>query len=132
MGVANKIALLVLNPQSIYAFYGSLRLGMSNYRHYSDGLSYLFTESLCGYGLYAMKYYPYAVETGNTSDVTVVEVFKITDTLIEQEIHELEIGVGYVYREVMIRNEQTGIYLFEKPGSEPLVNGGDWVKFFGS
>lgn len=92
----------------------------------------MFKERIRGYGLYAMRDYPYAVKTGNVGDSLLVEVFKIKDPIIERTIHELEIEVGYIYDEVLIRNQLTGIYLFEKVGSGPLVNGGDWVKFFGS
>ncbi|MDZ4715855.1 MAG: gamma-glutamylcyclotransferase [Cytophagales bacterium] len=121
-----------MNPESTYAFYGSLRRGMINWRRYSKGLLFLFTESLPGFALYAMEHYPYAVRTENAHDKTVVEVFKIIDPLIERQIHQLETGVGYSYHEVLIRKKPTGIYLFDRAGSEPLVPGGDWVEFFGA
>lgn len=121
-----------MNPDSLYAFYGSLRKGMSNHRRYERGMSLLFTENLPGYALYAMRYYPYAVKSDNPEDVIVVEVYKITNSATEKAIHELELSVGYYFDEVMIRDQRTGIYLFEKTGPEPLVKGGDWVNFFGS
>jgi gamma-glutamylcyclotransferase (GGCT)/AIG2-like uncharacterized protein YtfP len=105
---------------------------MTNYRHYKKGLTFLFEETLRGYSLHAMRYYPYAVRTGNPADRTVVEVFEITDPAIEQAIHKLELRVGYYYDEVKIRRKSIGIYLFKKAGQEPLVKEGDWVKFFGS
>jgi hypothetical protein len=40
--------------------------------------------------------------------------------------------VGYCYDEIVLRNEAVGIYLFARAGTEPLVKGGDWIKFFGS
>ncbi len=95
-------------------------------------MSLLFVEQVPGYALYAMRYYPYAVKSGNPDDRIVVEVYKITDSATEKAIHALELSVGYYYDEVMIRDQRTGIYLFEKTGPEPLVKGGDWVKFFGS
>ncbi len=121
-----------MNPYSTYAFYGSLRQGMSNHSRYERGMSLLFTEKVPGYAMHAMRYYPYAVKTGNPEDAIIVEVYKITEPKTERAIHALELSVGYYYDEVMIRDQRTGIYLFEKRGPEPLVKGGDWVKFFGS
>jgi gamma-glutamylcyclotransferase (GGCT)/AIG2-like uncharacterized protein YtfP len=105
---------------------------MSNHRRYKNGLEYLFTDSLTGFKLYALPGYPYAVKTGDPNDVITVEVHRAIDHAAEQAIHNLEIGVGYVYDEVLVREQVVGIYLFEKAGTEPLVEGGDWVKFFGS
>lgn len=121
-----------LNREHLYAFYGSLRKGMINHRRYMDGLEYLFTDTLAGFKLYALPGYPYAIKTGNPNHVITVEVHRAFDHAAERAIHNLEIGVGYVYDEVRIRGHLVGIYLFEKPGTEPLVEGGDWVKFFGS
>ena len=121
-----------MNARSTYAFYGSLRRGMSNYRYFEKGLEFRFLDVVLGYGLHALEEYPYAVRTGNPTDELTVEVFKVTDPAIEQAIHELETEVGYCYNEIVLRNETVGIYLFEKAGTEPFVKGGDWIKFFGS
>ena len=121
-----------MNPQSNYAFYGSLRRGMVNYKRYAKGLKFLFQEAIPGYQLYEMEHYPYAVKTGSPADFITVEVFEITDPAIERAIHQLELSVGYYYDEVMIHQKQIGIYLFRDRGQERLVKGGDWVQFFGS
>jgi gamma-glutamylcyclotransferase (GGCT)/AIG2-like uncharacterized protein YtfP len=105
---------------------------MSNHQRYKNGLEYLFTNTLAGFQLFALPGYPYAVKTGNPNDVITVEVHRTIDHATELAIHNLEIGVGYAYNEVLVRGQLVGIYLFEKPGTEPLVEGGDWVKFFGS
>lgn len=105
---------------------------MSNHRRYKHGLDFLFQETIRGYRLHAMRYYPYLVRTGKRTDLTVVEVFKIIDPEVEKEIHALELSVGYHYEEVKIRRRNIGIYLFKNAGQEPLVKEGDWVKFFGS
>ena len=121
-----------MNARSTYAFYGSLRRGMSNYQRYKNALEFLFQDTLGGYQLYALENYPYAVRTGNPADLITVEIFKVTNTDMERSIHELEIGVGYYYDEIPIRGALTGIYLFEKKGHETFVKNGDWVQFFGS
>jgi hypothetical protein len=104
---------------------------MINHGQYRHAMQYLYTETLPGYRLHAMEHYPYAVHTGRLEDVLIAEVYHVTDHQAEQEIHDLELGVGYSYAEVMVRGRSTGIYLFDSSGPEPLVQGGDWVKFFG-
>ena len=105
---------------------------MSNYKHFERSLEFLYQEIISGYQLYAQEKYPYAVKTGNDSDLITVEVFKITNPVMEKRIHELELHVGYFYDEVKIRDQKVGIYLFKKAGTETLVKSGDWVLFFGS
>lgn len=105
---------------------------MSNFHRYAHGLRYLFTDRVPGFRLHALRTYPYAVKSPVPGDTIVVEVFEITDPQVERAIHALELGAGYVYKEVLVRDKPTGIYLFENHGPEPLVNDGDWVKFFGS
>lgn len=121
-----------MNSNHLYAFYGSLRKGMTNHRRYSKGMELVFTEFLTGYRLHAMRWYPYAVRTGNPDDYMLVEVYRLTDKATEQAIHDLELSVGYHYDEVLLRDQSVGIYLFRESGAEPSVKGGDWVKFFGS
>ena len=105
---------------------------MVNYDEFKNGLRFLYLEVISGFQLYQMKHYPYAVRTGDKNDIITVEVFEVTNPEVERSIHALEIGVGYYYDEVEIRSRKVGIYLFETAGPEPLVKGGDWVKFFGS
>ncbi len=121
-----------MNSSSTYAFYGSLRRGMSNYLEFEASLEFLFQETIHGYQLYAMEEYPYAVKTGDPSDSITIEVFKVTNPAIERSIHELEMGVGYYYDEVMVRDKAAGIYLYRNIGTETLVKSGDWVQFFRS
>jgi gamma-glutamylcyclotransferase (GGCT)/AIG2-like uncharacterized protein YtfP len=120
-----------MNRDSTYAFYGSLRTGMINYRQFKKSLKFMSREVIPGFQMYGMEFYPYAVKTGNPAHLLTVEVFKITNPEVEKSIHELEIDVGYYYDEIKIKEQSIGIYLFEKPGSEHLVKSGDWVEFFG-
>ena len=120
-----------MNINSLYAFYGSLRRGMMYYEVYKRGLEYQFSAQLDGFKLYALEEYPFAVKTNNGSDSIVVEVFKIVNPETEKDIHELELGVGYYYDEVVINSVTAGIYLYEESGNYQEVKGGDWVKFFG-
>lgn len=101
------------------------------YEVYKDGLEYKFSAQLEGFKLYALKEYPFAVKTNQADDSIVVEVFKITNPEIEKSIHELELGVGYYYDEIKVKDRAAGIYLFKQAGNYPEVKGGDWVKFFG-
>jgi gamma-glutamylcyclotransferase (GGCT)/AIG2-like uncharacterized protein YtfP len=105
---------------------------MVNYRRFRRGMEFLFTETISGYRLHALRWYPYAVKSSVPGEAIVVEVFRLTNEGVEKAIHELEVNEGFVYDEVNIRGQKTGIYLFETAGPEPSVMGGDWVKFFGS
>jgi gamma-glutamylcyclotransferase (GGCT)/AIG2-like uncharacterized protein YtfP len=118
-----------MNKNSLYAFYGSLRRGMSNYKLYEDALVYLFSARLKGFKLYSRGQYPCAINA-NESDSVVVEIFRITDGHFEKQIHELEMSEGYVYQEVLIDGKNIGIYVYESAANFPEVNGGDWVSFF--
>jgi gamma-glutamylcyclotransferase (GGCT)/AIG2-like uncharacterized protein YtfP len=105
---------------------------MSNYREFEASLEFLFQEIISGYQLYAMEEYPYAIRTGDPTDLITVEVFKVTNPSVESSIHKLEMGVGYYYDEVLIRGNAVGIYLYKNIGRETLVKTGDWVQFFRS
>jgi len=121
-----------MNSNSLYAFYGSLRRGMMYYEVFKQGLEYQFSTEVAGFKLFALKDYPFAIKTGQPKDIIVVEVFKIVNTDVEKEIHELELGVGYYYDEIEVNSDTVGIYLFDRAENYPEVIGGDWVKFFGT
>jgi gamma-glutamylcyclotransferase (GGCT)/AIG2-like uncharacterized protein YtfP len=119
-----------MNQHARYAFYGSLRRGMSNYLPLAHGLEFLMETKLPGFRLYALASWPYAVRTNNPDDMITVEIFHVHNRAVEKAIHELELGVGYYYDEVSLEDGQVGIYLYRHAGPETLVEGGDWVKFF--
>jgi gamma-glutamylcyclotransferase (GGCT)/AIG2-like uncharacterized protein YtfP len=119
-----------MNRNGFYAFYGSLRRGMDNYERYKGALDYRFSTRLKGYKLYSMGQYPCVVKSSIDCSV-LVEIFKITDPVLEEEIHEMEIEEGYFYEEVSIGSEYIGIYAFETHKNFNEVSEGDWVTFFG-
>jgi gamma-glutamylcyclotransferase (GGCT)/AIG2-like uncharacterized protein YtfP len=121
-----------MNRHARYAFYGSLRRGMSNYLPLAHGLEFQRETQLPGFRLFALESWPYAVRTGNPKDTITVEIFRVSDPAVEKAIHELELSVGYYYDEVMWEGQDIGIYLYRQAGPETLVEGGDWVKFFRS
>lgn len=127
-----------MNKNSIYAFYGSLRKGMYNYRHFEHHLEYLFTHDLPGYKMFALARFPLAVKTNQSTDIIKVEIMRITNPETEKQIHELELNEGYVYEGLKIRELEVGIYLFSesKDRNQPtktleVIKTGDWVEFFG-
>jgi len=119
-----------MNNVSQYAFYGSLRKGMYNFEIYKDHLQYVSTQTLQGFRLYALEYYPIAVRTEESQDIITVELFKITDSTTEINIHNLEIEAGYYFERIKVNGYETGIYLFEENLNYPLVKSGDWVEYF--
>lgn len=114
-----------------FLFYGSLRRGMDNHRPYTQALEYHHTQWLQGYRMYALAHYPYVVRTGRRADRILVELFRIRNATVRHEIHAMELSVGYEYAQVAIGDVDAIIYLFKKADNEPVVDGGDWVKFFG-
>lgn len=121
-----------MEETELFAFYGSLRTGMSNYRIYQDVLEYVSTNRISGYELYALSDYPYAVFTGNAMSSMVMEIFRVKSKHAKLMIHKLEIDAGYYFKLIEVDGNKVGIYLFSKPGNDTKVESGDWVKFYGN
>ncbi|MCB0487426.1 MAG: gamma-glutamylcyclotransferase family protein [Cyclobacteriaceae bacterium] len=118
-------------PESdLFAFYGSLRIGMSNYDQYASSMSYQRATRISGYRMYSLGDYPYIVKSENHGDKIVVEIFKSDNEDIKMKIHKLEIDAGYFYEIINLDGDDVGIYLFEQPGNDPWVKSGNWVQFF--
>ena len=127
-----KVCLLqilkAMNEDRLYAFYGSLRLGMENYNRFKDGLEFLRKEELRGFKLFSLTDYPYAIATENRGDCMVVELFKITNSKTEELIHQVEMDAGYIFANIEIAKQKFGIYLFtEARENDVCVESGDWV-----
>jgi gamma-glutamylcyclotransferase (GGCT)/AIG2-like uncharacterized protein YtfP len=118
-----------MNKNSLYAFYGSLRRGMSNYERYKEALNYKFSARLKGYKLYSMGQYPCIIKSPESHSVH-VEIFKITNSTLEKQIHEMELEEGYAYKDIIIDGNEIGIYFFNSFENFREVPGGDWVTFF--
>lgn len=116
----------------LFAFYGSLRRGMGNYKFYESDLKYIETRRITGYKLYALKDYPYAVRSSVESDSLVIEIFQIEDSRVVQAIHQMELEAGYVLELIEVDGAWVGIYLFEQAGDDSSVESGDWVEFYGA
>lgn len=117
---------------NLFAFYGSLRRGMENYKAYQSDLKYLKTRRIAGFELYALEEYPYAVKTDVPSHMLVVEVFEIEDPRVAEAIHQMELEAGYIFEIIEIDGEKVGIYLFDHIDNNSKVESGDWVEFFGA
>lgn len=114
---------------SVFAFYGSLRRGMENYKKISQKWKYLFSARIPGYAMHLRGKYPFAVKS-SAADSIVVEVFRIDDKTEREKVHELELSEGYHLETISIDGTETGIYLFAGGENYPKVDGGDWVTFF--
>jgi gamma-glutamylcyclotransferase (GGCT)/AIG2-like uncharacterized protein YtfP len=119
-----------MNERRHYAFYGSLRQGLSNYNVFKDSLEFLERTEIRGFKLFSLIDYPYAIATQNEQDCMVVELFKITNSETEQLIHEEEIDAGYIFTNVEIAKQKFGIYLFPEANvNDVCVESGDWLIF---
>jgi gamma-glutamylcyclotransferase (GGCT)/AIG2-like uncharacterized protein YtfP len=119
-----------MNQNHRYAFYGSLRRGLSNYARFGHAFEFISTERIPGFRMYALNHYPYAVFSGDSSDTIVAEIMIIKDPATELDLHEFELSVGYDYQEIEFRGSTLGIYVYKNPGNHPRVLDGDWVNFF--
>lgn len=118
-----------MNKDSCYAFYGSLRQGMYNHARFQNDLTFLSTEIVPGFKLYALERYPIAVKSNQSSDLIIVELMRITNPKNEIEIHLLELTAGYYYEDIEVSGITVGIYLFKENQNYPHIPTGDWVEF---
>lgn len=107
------------------AVYGSLRKGMYNYRFFENGMTYIKTVEISGYNLYSLGAYPYIVKGNNTLTVDVMEVTPQT----KKSIDLMELGAGYKSEIILIDDQPTTIYTFNRPINDAIVEHGDWVKY---
>lgn len=121
-----------MNKENLYAFYGSLRKGMYNYRAFSSNMDYLETVVVTGFKLFSLGAYPCAIKTGNEDDKLTVDLFKVTGE-DEHRIDRMEKGASYKYDELEFNGKKFGIYVFPSDAlnrlSDRNVPEGDWVKF---
>lgn len=122
-----------MNAQSLYAFYGTLRVGMENHSLLGASAKFLKRVKLPGFKLFSLVEYPYAVKSRSLSDMIVAELFYIPDKEVQEYIHSMELDAGYYYYEVQIEGKKYGIYLFseEVKGHERILSG-DWAEYVGN
>lgn len=104
---------------------------MENHSHFASSLQYICTCRLAGYELYSLDDYPYAVRTDDPGESILVELFRIRDDQTRRAIHEMEIEAGYFLDQIRVADHLVSIYSYKIKGSDPKVNSGDWVEFFG-
>jgi gamma-glutamylcyclotransferase (GGCT)/AIG2-like uncharacterized protein YtfP len=117
-----------MNKKRLYAFYGTLRRDMANYKYYKNGLQFIGVSELAGYRMFSLVNYPYAVFTGNPENKITIELFEILDEVTEERIINLEVQAGYILEEVRIAEENYKIFLFADFNRQhPEISHGDWV-----
>lgn len=118
-----------MNKDGLYAFYGTLRIGMENYVLFERGMKFLEKVVLNGFRLISLGEYPYAIKSPNPDHVITAELFQLEDSTARL-IHEMELEAGYYYDELRIGRNKYGIYLFSEanPFDEEITSG-DWVSF---
>lgn len=104
---------------------------MPLYEQYRPHLNYQFSCWLKGFKLYSLGPYPYAIRSNEAAAKILVEVFRIDQEIIRNEIQTIEFDAGYVYEDIDVCGAHSRIFLFQKSGNDPQVNSGDWVDFFG-
>ncbi|HEY5692500.1 MAG TPA: gamma-glutamylcyclotransferase family protein [Cyclobacteriaceae bacterium] len=120
-----------MEETELFAFYGSLRRGMDNYKDFKAALEFVGITRISGYDLYSLGTYPYALRSDDKTSTLVIEIFKVKSPVARLAIHEMEVEAGYIFELIDIEDKKVGIYLFERPGDDPRVENGDWVSFYG-
>lgn len=119
-----------MNKERLFAFYGTLRREMTNYRVYQSGMKFVESITLSGFQLYSLGDYPYAVRCKDEKSTIQAELFEVFDPTTAHEIHLMEIASGYYYDEVQHKRKSYGIYLFSAAQtSDELIISGDWVSY---
>ena len=119
-----------MNKNGLYAFYGTLRNGMENHLLYKSGMVFLESVALPGFCLYSAGEYPYAVRSPMPHRIIQADLFKITDPIVAEAIHAMELEVDYFYDEVDVKGTAYGIYLFPAPRvHDAEIVSGDWVQY---
>lgn len=118
-----------MNKDGLYAFYGTLRIGMENHALFQRGMKFLDKVVLNGFRLLSLGEYPYAIKSPNTEHIVIAELFRLEDSTA-RSIHEMELEAGYYYDELQIDRNKYGIYLFSEanPFDEEITSG-DWTSF---
>ncbi len=111
-----------------YAFYGTLRKGLDNYRHCASELKYLRTIVIAGFKMHSLIDYPYAVRTADPLHTIKADLFEIIDPETEEMIYEMELEAGYILSNIEVDGTKFGIYLFNQSHPNHAVIGhGDWT-----
>ena len=120
---------------TILFVYGSLRQNHHNH-YYLEGAKYLQTTQLNCFQLYRLcNSYPTAVKTGNQQDKIVVEVYQITDTIL----NHIDCLEGHpnskLFHRRMVASDKFEGWMYYCQDSEvtgiinivPRINCGDWT-----
>ena len=119
-----------MNKDSQYAFYGSLMMGMENYRAYEKHLEFLGKVQLRGFRMFSLTEFPYVIRSSDSRHKIVAELYKVIDKKTEQSIHEMELEEGYIFSEVDVADNKFGIYVFESIVNDSAeVVSGDWRSY---
>ncbi len=122
-----------LKEQTLFGFYGSLRKGEYNYMALmknQEGVKYLATVKIPGYKLYSLGSYPVILPTDEFRTVT-IDLFKIDNDTVKNRLDRMEIGAGYIRKEVEVEGNNILIYVggehYHDIGEDRLIPDGDWA-----
>jgi len=116
---------------SLVFIYGSIRKGNFNHTRYGfdKNTKFLSNAKLNGAKMYSLGSYPCIVLTNNPDDIVYGEIYEYLDEETETKIRQMEIGAGYVEKEICIKGEKMKTFVYENPKqSAKLVKSGDWNK----
>lgn len=129
-----------LDKQSIFGFYGSLRLNEGNWNYFlrnAPGVTFLQTVTIFGYDLFSLGSYPVILKSKNPEQPLVIDLFRIENERVKNGIDGMELGAGYSREHIsspdILNGEDVLIYIgepqyFASLREDRRVPDGDWSK----
>ena len=108
------------------ATYGSLRAGEYNFKRMKlfGEINYISTTTIEGWDLFSLGPYP-GIKPGKGT--IVIDLLECDDK-VYQYIHAMELGAGYIEREININGELYKIYEYTGNTWTEVIPTGDWLK----
>lgn len=108
------------------AVYGSLRIGEYNFKRMElfGEINHISTTTVQGWDLFSLGPYPGIKPGAGTIVVDLLEC----DDRVYQYIYGMEIGAGYIEREINIDGELYKIYEYTGGTWTEAIPTGDWLK----
>jgi gamma-glutamylcyclotransferase (GGCT)/AIG2-like uncharacterized protein YtfP len=110
--------------------YGTLKPGHYNFDRFFNETNVKVGEEikLPGFKMYSLGAYPCVVHTENNEDIITAVKLKNVKSNIFNSINNMELGAGYVRKEIQLDNETYFIYVFRANNIHNLkvVENGNW------
>lgn len=115
----------------LVAVYGSLRKGFNNHTLLKD-CEQVGVTKLQGFKMHSLSAYPAVYHSQDDNAIITVEVYEVSDSVLERDLDRLEgHPVFYKREEVDTEFGKAWVYVMvsDRYRNNPIVEDGDWFKF---